>query len=186
MQRPPLALTLVLVVTAFLVTTSFTTAQARQQVDQPRKVELVKLIEDRTSLVDDLDAAVGQLRDELSSAQRLASGRDLATREVTAELKALALQAGTAAVTGRGVVVDIDNSDRTPANAADVGAYRIHDTDLQLLVNALFLSGAEAVSINSSRVVATTAIRAAGDTIVVNFRPVSPPFRIAAIGADRD
>jgi uncharacterized protein YlxW (UPF0749 family) len=33
--------------------------------------------------------------------------------------------------------------------------------------------------------VATTPIRSAGDTIVVNFRPLSPPFTVNAIGAAR-
>jgi uncharacterized protein YlxW (UPF0749 family) len=55
---------------------------------------------------------------------------------------------------------------------------------VQLVVNALYAAGAEAVAINGSRVVATTAIRSAGDTLVVNFRPLRPPYRIDAIGAD--
>jgi uncharacterized protein YlxW (UPF0749 family) len=67
----------------------------------------------------------------------------------------------------------------------EAGAYRIHDADLQLVVNGLFGAGAEAVAINGNRVVVTTPIRAAGDTIVVNFRPVSPPYVVTAIGADQ-
>ena len=42
-----------------------------------------------------------------------------------------------------------------------------------------------AVAVTDSRLVATTPIRAAGDTIVVNFRPLTPPYRVSAIGADR-
>ena len=76
-------------------------------------------------------------------------------------------------------------SDRPPPSAEDAGAYQIHDTDLQLVVNALWAAGAEAVAINDSRLVATTPIRAAGDTIVVNFRPLSPPYEVSAIGVDR-
>jgi uncharacterized protein YlxW (UPF0749 family) len=33
-------------------------------------------------------------------------------------------------------------------------------------------------------VVVTTPIRSAGGTIVVNFRPLTPPYRVVAIGAD--
>ena len=37
---------------------------------------------------------------------------------------------------------------------------------------------------NDQRVVAPTAIRGAGETITVNFRPLGPPYEIRAIGAD--
>src|SRR5262249_1477858 len=56
----------------------------------------------------------------------------------------------------------------------------------QLVVNSLFACGAEAIAINDNRVVAVTPIRAAGATIVVNYRPVSSPYRIVAIGADKN
>ena len=54
------------------------------------------------------------------------------------------------------------------------------------MVNALFAAGAEAVAINDNRIVATTPIRAAGGTIVVNFRPLPPPYRVVGIGAAKD
>jgi uncharacterized protein YlxW (UPF0749 family) len=38
------------------------------------------------------------------------------------------------------------------------------------------------VAVNGRRVVATTAIREAGDRVLVNFDPVSSPYRVAAIG----
>ncbi|MGH9149022.1 MAG: DUF881 domain-containing protein, partial [Acidimicrobiales bacterium] len=76
------------------------------------------------------------------------------------------------------------DSDLRPPSPDDAGAYRIYDGDLQLVANALFAAGAEAVAVNGSRLVATSAIRAAGDTVVVNFRPQASPFRMVAIGAD--
>jgi uncharacterized protein YlxW (UPF0749 family) len=82
-------------------------------------------------------------------------------------------------------VITLSHSDREPPTPEEAGAYQIHDSDLQLVVNALWSAGAEAVAINDSRLVATTPIRAAGGTIVVNFRPLSPPYRVTAVGADR-
>ena len=38
---------------------------------------------------------------------------------------------------------------------------------------------------NGQRLVATSPIRAAGETITVNFRPLVPPYEVEAIGADR-
>jgi uncharacterized protein YlxW (UPF0749 family) len=49
-------------------------------------------------------------------------------------------------------------------------------------VNALWAAGAEAVSINGQRLGPTTAIRFAGEAVLVDFRPVTNPYEISAIG----
>ena len=54
----------------------------------------------------------------------------------------------------------MSDSTRTVPKSADAGVYKIHDRDLQLVVNALFAAGAEAVSVNDVRLVATSPIRA--------------------------
>ncbi|MDX6222053.1 MAG: hypothetical protein QOD91_1107, partial [Frankiales bacterium] len=59
---------------------------------------------------------------------------------------------------------------------------QVLDSDLQHVVNALWASGAEAVAVNGQRVTALTSIRAAGDAIVVDFRPVDPPYVVTAVG----
>ena len=59
---------------------------------------------------------------------------------------------------------------------------RIQDVDLQEVVNALWNAGAEAISINGQRLVATSAIRNAGNAVLVNFRVLTSPYDVAAIG----
>jgi uncharacterized protein YlxW (UPF0749 family) len=174
-----------LALTGFLVVTAVLTGRAERARTAPRQAELVALIEARQSLVDDLDAAVGRLRTEVGGEQRRVSRASAVEKETADRLEALGRLAGTTALRGPGLVVELAPSDRDPPSADEAGAYDIHDSDVQLVVNALFAAGAEAVAVNDSRLVATTPIRAAGDTIVVNFRPLVPPYRIAAIGADR-
>ncbi len=58
----------------------------------------------------------------------------------------------------------------------------VHDYDLQLVVNELTASGAEAIAINGQRVISRTAIRCVGPTIMVNNVPIVPPFEILAVG----
>ena len=58
----------------------------------------------------------------------------------------------------------------------------MRDGYLQLVVNALWAAGAEAVSINGQRLGPTTAIRFAGEAVLVDFRPVTNPYEISAIG----
>ena len=79
-----------------------------------------------------------------------------------------------------------------PGSAASAGANprdqsaaeqgRVQDRDLQTVVNGLWASGAEAISINGQRLTQLSAIRSAGEAILVNFRPLSPPYVISAIG----
>lgn len=185
-RRPSLVLVAVFAVLGFLVVTAIASAQAGKKQAEPRKAQLIKLIQSRRSLLADLDKDVRALRDDVADAQRAARETSRLDTERAARLDDLAAAAGTTAMRGPAVVVRLSDSDKQPENPEDTGAYRIRDADLQLVVNALFASGAEAVSVNDSRIVATTPIRAAGDTIIVNFRPLTPPYTVAAIGADKE
>ena len=184
-DRESLTLAAVVAVCGFLLVTAVLAGHAERQEAAPRRAELIGLIAERRALVRDLDDAVEALRNDLDRAQARASRVDVRQREEAEAARALAVQAGTVAVEGEGLVVRLSPSTRTPPSPEEAGAYKVHDSDLQLVVNALFGAGAEAVAVNDSRVVATTPIRSAGGTIVVNFRPVSPPFVVEAIGADR-
>jgi uncharacterized protein YlxW (UPF0749 family) len=177
-------------VLGFLLVTAASTTDATRKAAAPRRAQLVDLIESRRRQVVDLDADVRALRDEVAETRQVALQR---TRQDAAEAERsarLAVEAGTVALKGKGLLVKLSDSERDPKNPSgelrrNSGAYRIHDSDIQLVVNALFAAGAEAVSVNDSRLVATSPIRAAGDTIVVNFRPLNPPYRVTAIGVDK-
>ncbi|MBW3614405.1 MAG: DUF881 domain-containing protein [Actinobacteria bacterium] len=184
LNKDSLILTLVLAILGFFVSTAVLAGRAEREQAAPRKAELVRLIENRRSLVADLDKAVEQLREDVSRAQQRANRDNVRDREAARVAEQLAQQAGTVPLRGRGLVVELAPSNRQPPSQQEAGAYQIHDGDLQLVVNALLAAGAEAVAINDSRLVATTPIRSAGGTIVVNFRPLSPPYKVHAIGAD--
>lgn len=184
MRRLSPGLVGVFVVLGFLLVTAANTARADRRAAEPRKAELIRLIETRRSQVGDLDAAVAELRAQVIAAERLEARDSAATETLAAENTRLAMQAGTIALRGDGVRVRLADADEPNRSPDDQRAGRIHDVDIQLVVNALFANRAEAIAVNGSRVVATTAIRSAGDTVVVNFRPLRPPYRIDAIGAD--
>jgi len=90
---------------------------------------------------------------------------------------------GLSSVKGEGIEIVINDAIKTDSlETSDLELARVYDSDIQLLVNALWASGAESVSINKSRLTSTSAIRSAGDAILVNYRPLLPPFVISAIG----
>lgn len=169
----------------FLLVTAASSTDATRKAEAPRRSQLVDLIQSRREQVASLDAEVRELRDRVATTQQAALRRARQDEAEAERSERLSMEAGTTALRGRGLLVRLSDSQRDPAKPEETGAYRIHDTDIQLVVNALFAAGAEAVAVNDSRLVATSPVRAAGDTIVVNFRPLSPPYRIEAIGADR-
>jgi uncharacterized protein YlxW (UPF0749 family) len=58
----------------------------------------------------------------------------------------------------------------------------ILDRDLQLVVNSLWVSGAEAISVGGVRVGPNVTIRQAGGGILVDNQPISSPYVIVAVG----
>jgi uncharacterized protein YlxW (UPF0749 family) len=50
------------------------------------------------------------------------------------------------------------------------------------VVNALWASGAEAVALNGERLTSASAVRCAGNTLLLHGTLHTPPYRIAAIG----
>ncbi len=109
----------------------------------------------------------------LSSAQSLERALD--------EAKMLA---GSVAVKGPGVLVTLHDSPKLSptASTSDMQNYIVHDYDLRAVVNELFSSGAEAISINGHRLVASSSIRCVGAVILVNSVQAAPPYLIKAVG----
>ncbi|MFM1986638.1 MAG: hypothetical protein RIS18_855 [Actinomycetota bacterium] len=98
----------------------------------------------------------------------------------------LQIFSGLSSVKGKGLEITISDAPKTDSlESEDIGLAKVYDTDLQLLVNALWASGAESISINDRRLTTTSAIRSAGEAILVNYRPLLQPFIIAAIGDEK-
>ena len=117
-----------------------------------------------------LSARNDTLRSNLYRTASLSSG-------LLEEIQLLNLRSGTVAVTGPGVEVITDDK---PDAQSDRD--KVLDTDLQKLVNGLWQSGAEAISINGQRLTALSAIRHAGEAITVNYKSLRRPYRVLAVG----
>ncbi|MBO4400385.1 MAG: DUF881 domain-containing protein [Selenomonadaceae bacterium] len=94
----------------------------------------------------------------------------------------LKLQAGLLPLEGQGVIVTLDDSTRKVRAEENPNLYVIHDDDILRVINELRAAGAEAISINGQRLIATSEIRCAGPTLSVNNVRSAPPYEISAIG----
>jgi len=109
----------------------------------------------------------------------------LAASHPNPELSQARFLAGLTPVQGPGVVVTLNDSKKAPKIVMPSGMTPpniIHDTDINQVVNELKAAGAEAIAVNDQRLVATSSVRVAGPTVLINFIPVVPPFAIEAIG----
>lgn len=142
-----------------------------------RKDELIALIAARQEHTEQLASQLEELRAHVSEAEsEVAAGAP----SLTARLSEVEQAAGLTAVTGPGLRVTFNDAD--PGCAAREEDCRILDSDLQLAVNALFAAGAEAITVNGERIIGTTAIRRAGRQILVNYRVLTAPYVVEAVG----
>ena len=86
-------------------------------------------------------------------------------------------------VSGQGIIINLDeNRDINSQEVVNINGYLVHEEDLLYIVNELFNSGADAVSINDQRIVNTTSILCDGNIIRINGEMVGVPITIKAIG----
>jgi uncharacterized protein YlxW (UPF0749 family) len=133
--------------------------------------------EETTQLQDKADA----LNEEVSGLRE----RELGGAAV-ARLRDLEAATGLAPVHGPGAAVTVGDGPTpiNPVTGERNTVARVKDSDLQLATNALWSLGAEAIAINGQRLTATSTIRQAGEAILVDFRPVTTPYEVVAIGPD--
>ena len=172
----------ILLLLGFLVTSAVVEERQREEQLPSRAAELLDLIRTQERGIDELSGEARSLSARLRELQRTGAVESDRLREALVDLDRLGLPASVDPARGPGVVVELSDSEASPQTRGELTDLRIQDVDLRLVVNALWQAGAEAVAINGHRVGGTTAIRAAGDRILVNFAPVTSPYRISAIG----
>lgn len=139
--------------------------------------DIIARIEAAGARHDDLSRTAADLRRELRRVSGAAGGLSAAE---AARSELLGASTGLDAVSGPGVRLTLDDGPDS-----DVRGARVVDADLRMAVNGLWAAGAEAVSVNGRRLSVRTAIRNAGDAITVDYRSLTRPYRVEAIGDAR-
>ncbi|MEU6593892.1 DUF881 domain-containing protein [Streptomyces sp. NPDC046881] len=185
--RAKLVLAAGLVLAALVVTVGAAQARVSAPVVAKERQELIDRIDTETADADKLESTVDTLRDDVSARQRAA----LRSSGGSAEADLVGLLSGATAVHGPGVRLVVNDAKEAAgggdgANPRETSGFsdtgRVRDRDMQRVVNGLWASGAEAISINGQRLTALSAIRAAGDAILVDNRPLVPPYTVLAVG----
>ena len=157
--------------------------QRQQPIIEQNRENLRKSI---TKSIDNLNITTQNLsliNNEIAQVKSLTPGLDFHGLNQKSETN-LQIMSGLSAVQGFGYEIELSDAIKTDSLDIDkLDLARIYDSDVQLLVNALWATGAESIAINNRRLTSTSAIRSAGDAILVNYQPLLPPYKISAIGS---
>jgi uncharacterized protein YlxW (UPF0749 family) len=180
------------ILAGLLVTAVFAAAAAQAESVAPstqetRKVLAAGVRNAERATTDDTahrDALAGQVESERRS--RLAG--DERGRLLLANLDGAEFAAGATAVHGPGLTVTVTEPSAA-RDLSDVSKQRVAgspqvilDRDLQLVVNSLWVSGAEAVAVGGVRIGPNVTVRQAGGGLLVDNQPISNPYVVLAIG----
>ena len=156
-------------------------AGAADATNASRLETLQSLYNDVVEERDGLTEQVGQLQSELELYRQQAASGDEGSEALKTELEQMEITAGLTDVEGPGVTVVLEDS--TQANVTgDEADYLIHDNDILSVINELRSAGAEAISLNGERILATSEVRCTGAVVTVNGRRYAAPYVIFAIG----
>ncbi|PZF99818.1 DUF881 domain-containing protein [Micromonospora deserti] len=187
-QRRPgwsIGVPLIAAAAGLLFTTTATTAGGTA-LREDRRPQLTQLIEDRRAEVAASEQRAAALRREVEDQTTTLAESDGPIKRQQDRAAVSREAAGFTALTGPGVTVELDDAprrgDQPPPEGATNDDLVVHQGDVQAVVNALWAGGAEAMSIMNVRVLATSAVRCVGNTLLLHGRVYSPPFKIVAIG----
>ena len=183
-NRGELAVMAVCVVVGFLLAAQLRGVQlagAADATNASRLETIQSLYNDVVEERDGLTEQVGQLQSELELYRQQAASGDEGSEALKTELEQMEITAGLTDVEGPGVTVVLEDS--TQANVTgDEADYLIHDNDILSVINELRSAGAEAISLNGERILATSEVRCTGAVVTVNGRRYAAPYVIFAIG----
>ena len=163
-----------LLITSALTSTRLLLPQQRQQQADlaARVVALREQVQKQTTHLRSQRAA-------LAVSAREALQSTTAGRQILSQLRGAEVVAGATVVTGPGLCVVLD---RTPASTS---TRVVTDTDLARIANGLWQMGARGISINNIRLTSRSAIRSAGQAVLVDYRTINSPYKVCEVPAGR-
>ena len=174
-----------LALAGLLMATSAATARGTD-LRSDRRATLADLIREQATRAAAATDAVQGLRSEIDQLTGSGGSGDSRVAAAQAEAARLSAIAGLTSMVGPGLTVTLDDSTRDPSAGLPAGVSPddlvVHQQDLQAVVNALWAGGAQGVQVMDQRLLATSAVRCVGNTLILHGRVYSPPFTVTAVG----
>ena len=147
-----------------------------------RYTDLASLVGNEAAQYDALKKRVADLNAQVQTLTN--SIQDGKVKRYQRKVELLKDPAGLQPQTGPGVTVTLRDApeDVIRNTSLDRNLLVVHQQDIQAVVNAMWKSGATAVTVQGQRIVSTTGIKCEGNAVQLQGVPYSQPYRISAVG----
>ena len=147
-----------------------------------RVTTMASLVQSESQNVERLQAQARNLTqdvDELSAAVN-----DKTVQKERAKVRGMRGAAGFTPVTGPGITVTMSDAPREVRESSDrpIQEFVVHQQDIQAVVNAMWDAGARAITIQGQRIISTTGIKCAGNSVELHGIPYPQPYVITGVG----
>ena len=139
--------------------------------------QLVVLLKDSQNKKSDLEKQLIKLRQQMNDINKGKLPESLADNQ----LQKLYQISGLTALTGKGIIIKLDDRNNNTKTSANSDAF-VQSDDILKIINELKASGSKAISVNNLRLVTTSEIVTAGSNIMINQTRLVPPYIIKAVG----
>ena len=168
----------------FLLAASTLTANG-SDIRVERPAQLRDLVQNEANKIYKLENNLIDIQSEIENITNGTARSEIQSTQV--KIEQLSPVAGFTSMVGPGLVITLNDAPQVdlsiPENERpDVNDLLIHQEDVQSVVNALWAGGAQGVSLMGKRVIATSAVKCVGNTLLLHGKVYSPPFRIEAVG----
>ncbi len=173
-------LSVALLALGFLIAAQLSAEGPRIRYTSQERAPLIETVLGLQTHQDELKARILELRAQIRATEAQLPGSAAQEKTLNADLERARIQSGLVQLTGTGLVFRLEDADTVGAPGSTDGL--VTARDVRIVVQELWLAGAEAVSVNGERVVGTTAVLDIGNSILVNSAYLAPPYEIRAIG----
>ena len=166
----------------FLIAAQLASEAPRVRYTTQERSPLVETVRGLQAQQEELKGRILALREEIRALELADEGSADLVRQLNAQLEHARISAGLIPLAGTGVVFQLEDSLQPVGPDQSEIDYLVGGRDVRVVVEELWLAGAEAIAINGERVTTSTAIIDIGGSVLVNSAYLAPPYQISAIG----
>ena len=166
----------------FLIAAQLASEGPRVRYTTQERTPLVETANELQTQQDDLKARILDLRGKVQTIETQGEGSADLVRTLNAQLQQARIAAGLIALTGTGIVIQLEDSKTPVPPDGSQSDYLVGSRDIRVVVEELWGAGAEAIAVNGERITPTSAVIDVGTSLLVNSAYLAPPYQITALG----
>jgi uncharacterized protein YlxW (UPF0749 family) len=177
-----ITLGLALLALGFLVAAQLASENPRVRYTTQERTPLLETAGQLQTQQDSLKARILELRARIQQTETQGEGAAETVKQLNGRLEQARIAAGLIPLTGTGIVLQLEDSQDPVPPDGSAADYLVGSRDIRVIVEELWLAGAEGISVNGERITPTTAIIDVGSSLLVNSAYLAPPYQVTALG----